>query len=115
MDCLEFADVFDNEATNAGGGIFCDDRATPNNLKLTGTVVCGNDPNQIVGSFVDNGGNIIGEYCPPVPPLAQLSHIGCQTEKIKNIFWCVGRQLVVVIQNHLWYRPTLLHDIFCMR
>ena len=60
----------DNEAPNGGGGMYCDGTSTP---KLAGTVVCRNNPNQIVGSFTDNGGNIIGEFCPPVPPLGDLN------------------------------------------
>lgn len=57
--------IIHNEA-GVGGGIYCVADGCP---VLNGTVVCGNDPNQIDGIFTDNGGNIIGQFPPPVPQL----------------------------------------------
>lgn len=63
----------DNDAANFGSAIYVLDANSSYNSspKLAGTIVCGNndDAGQIVGSFTDNGGNIIGEVCPPVPLL----------------------------------------------
>jgi hypothetical protein len=46
-----------------GGGIYCWSNSSPT---LTGTVVCGNEPDQISGTWTDNGGNSIGECCPDI-------------------------------------------------
>jgi len=52
-----------NSAANDGGGIFSGESSSPS---LTNSTVCGNDPNQIVGSWSDNGGNAIAASCGPL-------------------------------------------------
>jgi predicted outer membrane repeat protein len=61
--------LIDNEAPNGGGGIYCENGSS---AKLAGTIVCRNNTPQIVGSFINNGGNIIGAFCPPVSPRGDL-------------------------------------------
>jgi parallel beta-helix repeat protein/predicted outer membrane repeat protein len=54
-----------NAATSSGydgGGIYCDFYSSP---KLTNTVICGNDLDQIYGTWDDNGGNTIADECCP--------------------------------------------------
>jgi parallel beta-helix repeat protein len=55
--------ISDNTATY-GGGIFC----SSSSPTLMDTVVCGNDPDQINGSWHDNGGNTVSDECPPDCP-----------------------------------------------
>jgi len=57
---------FSHNMATDGGGIYANTLCSP---ELSSTVVCGNYFNQITGSYTDNGSNIIGEFCPPVPPL----------------------------------------------
>jgi parallel beta-helix repeat protein len=54
-------EISDNTATNNGGGIFCSSSSSPTLLNST---VCGNSPNQIVGSYSDYGGNTVTAICP---------------------------------------------------
>ena len=61
-----------NSANGSGGGMYCDSYSNPT---LTDSLICGNflsgtlTPNQIYGSYTDNGGNIINDICPPPKPL----------------------------------------------
>ena len=50
---------------SGGGGIWCYYLSEP---ELAGTVVCGNNPSQIDGSWVDNGGNTVNDDCPFICP-----------------------------------------------
>jgi predicted outer membrane repeat protein len=50
-----------NVATNDGGGMFCNNSSNP---VLSDSTICGNTPNQISGSWTDNGGNTIADVCP---------------------------------------------------
>ncbi len=47
---------------NEGGGIRSSGSSNP---ILTSTRVCENSPGQIYGDYVDGGGNIVSEHCPP--------------------------------------------------
>ncbi len=49
----------------SGGGTCCIGSSHP---ALTDTVLCGNVPDQIFGSWTDNGGNTISNECPPDCP-----------------------------------------------
>jgi len=55
-----------NGADGGGAAIYSDISSSP---ELVGTVICGNYDDEISGSFTDNGENIIGTFCPPIPPL----------------------------------------------
>lgn len=44
-----------------GGGIF----AAAGTVTVTGSTVCGNAPDQILGDYIDNGGNLVTDECPP--------------------------------------------------
>ncbi len=52
--------ISDNLADDNGGGIYCDS----GDPTLSDTVVCGNSPNQIGGTWTDGGNNTIQETCP---------------------------------------------------
>lgn len=60
VDCVISA----NTATN-GGGVLNFSGIDP---VVSGTLVCGNDPNQIDGTWVDSGGNEIANDCPSECP-----------------------------------------------
>ena len=49
-----------NSASDDGGGMYSNPTSTPT---LTNTILCGNTPEQVYGSFTDNGGNCIRESC----------------------------------------------------
>ena len=49
-----------NTASTDGGGIWCDESS---NCSMTDTAVCSNAPDQIYGSWIDNGGNTVEEEC----------------------------------------------------
>ncbi|MDP7518918.1 MAG: hypothetical protein QF438_02065, partial [Phycisphaerales bacterium] len=49
-----------NDAGNSGGGIVSVDEA----VSLLSTEVCGNSPEQVFGTFVDLGENVIQAQCP---------------------------------------------------
>ena len=55
-DCV----IEGNIANYDGGGIYCSE----SDPTLTDTVVCGNSPDQIIGTWIDNGGNDITDECP---------------------------------------------------
>ncbi|MHC4124404.1 MAG: right-handed parallel beta-helix repeat-containing protein [Planctomycetota bacterium] len=59
--------LVENSTANNGGGIFSDGYSYST---LVGTIVCGNNPDQIYGEFSRNGENTISRYPPPIPPLA---------------------------------------------
>jgi predicted outer membrane repeat protein len=56
IDCV----FRENNSFEAGGAIACSEDG---NEVLSGTIVCGNTPSQITGSYVDVGGNCIQEFC----------------------------------------------------
>ena len=83
--------ISDNMATNSGGGIYCNNSSptithctisgntaydlgggiyhSPSSSSiLTDTIVCDNTPEQIIGSWTDNGGNTVQAIC-PIPPM----------------------------------------------
>ena len=49
-----------NSASDYGGGMYCFSDSNPT---LTNTTLCGNKPDQILGSYTDNGGNSVSEVC----------------------------------------------------
>ena len=51
-----------NNAGGEGGGIHVFQQV--DDLELEGTIVCGNSPSQIYGSWVDQGGNEVLDSCP---------------------------------------------------
>jgi hypothetical protein len=53
-----------NNTASEGGGMFRSVHES-NSSTLTDTTVCGNSPDQIVGDWIDNGGNTISDVCPP--------------------------------------------------
>ena len=55
--------VSGNTANIQGGGIH-----TINSVPLANTTVCGNTPDQVYPSWIDNGGNTVTEECPPQCP-----------------------------------------------
>jgi len=56
-----------NTAAEYGGGMYNGD--SDGNPTLTDTTVCGNTPDQIYGSWTDNGGNTIADVCPDCPDI----------------------------------------------
>ena len=56
-DCI----FSENSAANGGGM----NNFNISNPTVTNTGLCGNTPDQIIGTFTDGGGNFIGLYCPP--------------------------------------------------
>ena len=54
---IEDCTVTMNSAGNDGGGIFSESGG----MTITNTIVCGNNPNQVVGAYTDGGGNNICE------------------------------------------------------
>jgi parallel beta-helix repeat protein len=54
--------ISDNTADNGGGGIFFFWEG--HSPTLLNSAVCGNSPNQIVGSYSDEGGNTVAAVCP---------------------------------------------------
>ncbi len=52
--------ISDNTTTYYGGGIYCEDSSP----MLTDTLVCSNLPNQITGTYSDEGGNTLAAICP---------------------------------------------------
>ena len=49
-----------NSAGSFGGGMYCKNVSS---ATLTNSIMCSNTPQQVFGSFVDNGGNCIQESC----------------------------------------------------
>ena len=52
---------FENNTADLYGGLYAD--YSPVFLALTNTTVCGNTPDQIGGSWYDNGGNSVSDEC----------------------------------------------------
>ena len=50
----------ENEASSSGGGMFIVDSSSPT---LMDTILCSNTPDQVVGTFIDAGGNCIANDC----------------------------------------------------
>jgi hypothetical protein len=55
--------ISNNTALYSGGGIR---NSSSSSAVLTGTIVCGNTPDQIYGNLIDYGGNCIAETCDDV-------------------------------------------------
>ena len=53
--------ILDNSASTDGGGVSI---TSSSNTIIANTIVCGNAPNQIDGSWTDNGGNLVTDECP---------------------------------------------------
>ncbi|MEE2907658.1 MAG: right-handed parallel beta-helix repeat-containing protein [Planctomycetota bacterium] len=52
--------ITNNNAQEYGGGLFILDTSIPT---IEDTTVCGNTPSQLLGTWVDDGGNLIAEEC----------------------------------------------------
>ena len=50
----------ENSSAIFGGGVYCANTSSPT---FTGTILCGNTPDQFSGPFTDAGGNCIQELC----------------------------------------------------
>ncbi len=53
--------TFSGNASAVGGGMYI----SGGNTKVSDCQIWGNTPDQIFGPFTDDGGNIMGPYCPP--------------------------------------------------
>ncbi len=53
--------TFSGNASSDGGGMYI----SGGNTKVSDCQIWGNTPDQIFGPFTDDGGNIMGPYCPP--------------------------------------------------
>ena len=57
---LESCSISGNTAADKGGGMYCSSSSNPT---FAGMNVCGNGPEQVHGTYVDNGDNCITENC----------------------------------------------------
>jgi predicted outer membrane repeat protein len=63
---LENCTLMNNTAKYDGGGMYNTSDSIP---ALVYTLVCANNPNQIVGPWTDGGGNTIVDECPECPDI----------------------------------------------
>ncbi|MAI66297.1 MAG: hypothetical protein CMJ26_00295 [Phycisphaerae bacterium] len=76
--------TFENNTANYGGGMF---NSVSSNPTLTGTTVCGNTPEQIIGDWTDNGGNTVADECECVGDINLDSYINVNDLLIIIGYW----------------------------
>jgi predicted outer membrane repeat protein len=79
--------VFVNNASANGGGLYLNGTQSP--IRLSQTVYCGNDPSDIQGSYIDNGGNCFTTSCSDAdnsgyPDTCEIPIIDCNGNDIPD-------------------------------
>jgi hypothetical protein len=79
----------DNTGFESGGGMYNNYDSTPT---LTDTTVCGNTNDQIIGYWIDNGGNTVADECPGIVG-ACCTNDGCVVSEEEDCITFLGQWL----------------------